>query len=225
MASGRRDTDLVTAKRLTETQAFTALCYAADGECILAGGRSKFVCIYHVREQLLLKKFEISCNHSLDGVDDFISRRKITEFGNMSLVEERGENRDAELALPGVKKGDLSSRSFKPEVRVTAVRFSPTGRAWAAASTEGVLVYSLDRSMVFDPFELTRDVTPATIRAALKEKDYSQAVVMALRLNEDPLTVEVVEGVPKDAVEFVCRALPQASAAVYVDRLGEGILP
>ncbi|XP_077530053.1 periodic tryptophan protein 2 homolog [Haemaphysalis longicornis] len=215
LTSGRRDTDLVTAKRLTNTQAFSTLCYSADGECILAAGRSKFVCIYHVREQLLLKKFEVTCNHSLDAVDDFISRRKITEFGNMALVEERAAAEETALSLPGVKKGDLSSRSFKPEVRVSAVSFSPTGRAWAAASTEGVLIYSLDHSLVFDPFELEKGVTPATIRAAAREKDYVRAVMAAFRLNEDDLTTEVVEGVPIGEVELVCRSLPQ----VYVEKL------
>ncbi|EEC00465.1 WD-repeat protein, putative [Ixodes scapularis] len=215
LASGRRDTDLITAKRLTRSQAFTALCYTADGECILAAGRSKFVCIYHVREQLLLKKFEISCNHSLDGIDDFVSRRKMTEFGNMALVEEREAAQEAALSLPGVKKGDLSSRGFKPEVRVSGVCFSPTGRSWAAVTTEGVLVYSLDQSLVFDPFELEQNVTPATIRAAAKEKDYARAITTAFRLNEDALTTEVVESVPPESVELVARSLPQ----VYVEKL------
>lgn len=215
LTSGRRDTDIITAKRLSQTQAFTTLCYSADGECILAAGRSKFVCIYHVREQLLLKKFEVTCNHSLDAVDDFISRRKITEFGNMALVEERAASEDTALSLPGVKKGDLSSRSFKPEVRVSAVSFSPTGRAWAAATTEGVLVYSLDNTLVFDPFELEQGVTPATIRAAAREKDYVRAVVAAFRLNEDELTTEVIEGIPVGEIDLVCRSLPQ----VYVEKL------
>lgn len=50
-------------------RAFTTLCYSADGTCILAGGRSKNVCIYNVRESILLKKYEITQNRSLDGVD------------------------------------------------------------------------------------------------------------------------------------------------------------
>lgn len=50
-------------------RAFTTLCYSADGESILAGGMSKFVCIYHVKEQILRKKFEISCNLSLDAME------------------------------------------------------------------------------------------------------------------------------------------------------------
>lgn len=50
-------------------RAFTSLCYTADGSCILAGGQSKNVCIYNVAEGLLLKKFEITQNRSLDAVD------------------------------------------------------------------------------------------------------------------------------------------------------------
>lgn len=62
------DADVVSAKKSLETKFFTSITYSADGECILAGGKSKFVCIYHVREGLLLKKFEITQNLSLDGM-------------------------------------------------------------------------------------------------------------------------------------------------------------
>ena len=50
-------------------RSFTSLCYSADGESILAGGQSKFVCIYNVKEQMLMKKFEISCNLSFDAME------------------------------------------------------------------------------------------------------------------------------------------------------------
>ena len=50
-------------------RSFTALCYSADGESVLAGGLSKFVCIYNIREQLLVKKFEISSNLSFDAME------------------------------------------------------------------------------------------------------------------------------------------------------------
>jgi len=41
-----------------------------------------------------------------------------------------------------------------------AVQFSPTGRSWAAASTEGLLVYSLDESLFFNPYQVrTFDAT------------------------------------------------------------------
>lgn len=51
------------------SRSFTSLCYSADGDSVLAGGLSKFVCIYNVREQLLVKKFEISTNLSFDAME------------------------------------------------------------------------------------------------------------------------------------------------------------
>lgn len=53
----------------------------------------------------------------------------MTEFGNIDLIEEREtrEGGNVKLKLPGVYKGDLAARTFKPEVNVFDVKFSPTG--------------------------------------------------------------------------------------------------
>lgn len=42
----------------------------------------------------------------------------MTEFGNLALVEEREEREGGAVAvkLPGVKRGDMCSRTTKPEV-------------------------------------------------------------------------------------------------------------
>lgn len=71
-----------------------------------------------------------------------------------------------------------------------------TGRSWAAASTEGLLIYSLDASLVFDPYDLDMDVTPTSIRRQLRKKEWTSAIVLAFRLNETPLIREVLETVP-----------------------------
>ena len=91
----------------------------------------------------------------------------------------------------------MSARGQRPEVRVAELQFSPTGRDFAATTTEGLIIYSLDSKLVFDPFELNVDITPATIRAAVKREDYGAALVMSLRLNETDLVREVVEQVGK----------------------------
>lgn len=62
------------------TRSFTTLCYSADGQSILAGGLSKFVCIYNVKEQILMKKFEISCNFSLDAMEVCEHRSQVFSF-------------------------------------------------------------------------------------------------------------------------------------------------
>uniref|UniRef100_A0A2K6PG69 PWP2 small subunit processome component n=1 Tax=Rhinopithecus roxellana TaxID=61622 RepID=A0A2K6PG69_RHIRO len=218
LKTGRKELDKITAKHAAKGKAFTTLCYSADGQSILAGGMSKFVCIYHVREQILMKRFEISCNLSLDAMEEFLNRRKMTEFGNLALIDQdAGQEDGVAIPLPGVRKGDMSSRHFKPEIRVTSLRFAPTGRCWAATTTEGLLIYSLDTRVLFDPFELDTSVTPGRVREALRQQDFTRAILMALRLNESKLVQEALEAVPRGEIEVVTSSLPE----LYVEKVLE----
>lgn len=89
------------------------------------------------------------------------------------------------------------------------------GRSFAATTTEGLLVFSLDSNLVFEPFDLSEDITPKSIRNTLKSKDYSRAFIMALKLNESKLTREVYESIPPESVSIVVQTLP----ASYVERV------
>uniref|UniRef100_A0A8C5DY81 Small-subunit processome Utp12 domain-containing protein n=1 Tax=Gouania willdenowi TaxID=441366 RepID=A0A8C5DY81_GOUWI len=216
LETGRKETDKITAKQSAKGKSFLSLCYSADGESILAGGQSKFVCIYSAKEQMLMKKFEISCNLSFDAMEEFLDRRKMTEFGSLALVDEgAGDEDGVDISLPGVRKGDMSSRHFKPEIRVSSLRFSPTGRSFAATSTEGLLIYSLDGSLVFDPYDLDLDVTPSSVRSQLRLQEWASAIVLAFRLNEAALKQEVLETVPHQQIAVVCASLPD----IYVEKL------
>ncbi|KAG9313612.1 WD40-repeat-containing domain protein [Chiua virens] len=194
ISGGRKAGDRVSAANSTSTQAFTSMAYTADGTCILAGGNSKYVVLYDVREGVLVKMFQISENLSLDGTEEFLDSRKVNSAGiNMDLIDDRGEASDLEdrmdTTLPGAVRGagDLSARKYRQEVRTKCVRFSPTGRAWAAASTEGLLIYALDESLAFDPFDLTIDLTPQSVLEVLADRAYLKALVLAFRLNEKPI--------------------------------------
>ncbi|XP_078051731.1 periodic tryptophan protein 2 homolog isoform X2 [Augochlora pura] len=217
LGSGRSEIDFITAKKNLQGKAFNTLCYSADGTCILAGGLSKNICIYNVQEYIIVKKFVITQNRSFDAVDDIINRRNMTEFGNLALVEEREENEggNVTLRLPGVKSGDMASRIMKPEVRVYSLQFSPTGQAWAAATTEGLLIYSLDVGMVFDPFELELGITPETVKMTLNEKEYTKALLMAIKLNEKLLIKQVLENIPSTNIDLTVAALPE----IYVEKV------
>ncbi|KAF5295110.1 hypothetical protein FQA39_LY13261 [Lamprigera yunnana] len=217
LGSGVSDTNLISAKKILQAKAFTSICYSADGEYILAGGQSKNVCIYNVKEGIIIKKFEITQNRSFDAVDDFINRRKMTVYGNKDLVEEReeAEGGNVKLRLPGVRKGDMASRAFKPEVRVFSLQFSPTGQMWAAATTEGLLIYSLNAGLIFDPWNLQLGVTPIAARQALADEDYTNALMMAMRINEVNLIQEVIEQIPYKDVELIISNL----SIQYVERL------
>ena len=70
--------------------------------------------------------------------------------------------------VSGAERGaDGSSRRTREEARSTCVRFSPTGREWAACTTDGLLLYSLDEAAVFDPSDLDESVTPEAVQVRL----------------------------------------------------------
>lgn len=83
--------------------------------------------------------------------------------------------------------------------------FTPTarspGRCWAATTTEGLLIYSLDSQILFDPFELDTSVTPGRVREALRQREFTRAILLALRLNEHKLVQEALEAVPREESE------------------------
>ena len=222
---GRRVGDKVTAQRLAEAAAhFTSLCYTADGRAILAGGRSKFVCIYNVEHQILLKKFQITRNRSLDGIERILNSSRMTEAGPLELLSEDEDISDREdIRLPGVRKGDMSARQKRLEICVKCVQFSPTGRMWATVCTEGLLVYSLDAGVTFDPFDLSMEVTRDNVLSTLREKHYSAALGMSFRLNEKDLIVSVMESIPTADVELIVQNLPLSLVERFLSVLAERV--
>ena len=223
ISGGRKLDDRVSAANSTSTKSFNSLAYTADGRCVIAGGNSKYVVLYDVREGegVMVKKFQISENLSLDGTQESLDSRKVNEAGiNVDLIDDR-DGSDLEdrmdTSLPGASRGagDMYIRRFRQEARTKCVQFSSTGRAWAAASTEGLLIYSLDETVTFDPFDLTLDLTPQSILEALDSHEHLKALVMGFRLNEKPLIQRVYEKIPRGDIRLITRQLP----VVYVPLL------
>lgn len=77
IAGGRKINDRMTSNNNAASRYFTSVCYSADGACVLAGGNSRYVCIYEVSQQILLKKFQVSYNRSLDGVLDEVRLKQL----------------------------------------------------------------------------------------------------------------------------------------------------
>ncbi|KAL8781050.1 MAG: hypothetical protein Q9194_000556 [Teloschistes cf. exilis] len=219
VSGGRKLSDRRIAANIAGSKNFNCISYSLDGNCLLAGGNSKYICLYDVLSGSLLKKFTVSVNLSLQGTQEFLNSRDLTDAGPVGLLDINAEASDLEdridRRLPGSGRGDASLRRTLPEVRVTAVDFSPTGRAFCAASTEGLLIYSLDRDLQFDPFDLDIDITRATTLKALDEKSYLRALVMAFRLNESFLLKKVFQATPLAEIGRLVRELP----TVYLARL------
>lgn len=240
ISGGRKVTDRRTAANAAGTKSFNTIAYSADGSCLLAAGNSKYICLYDVGTGSLCKKFTVSINTSLDGTQEFLNSKNMTEAGPRALIDETGEASDLEdridRALPGARRGDPGVRRTRPEVRVTAVAFSPTSQSFCAASTEGLLIYSLDTTFVFDPFDLDISITPDSILATLEaaksstsssalatqttdidttNPSFLKALIMSFRLNESNLIRTVYESIPPQDISHIVRSLP----TVYLPRM------
>lgn len=218
--SGRFLNDKFEAKNSARSKFFTTINYSFDGLTLIAGGFNNSICLYDISNEVLLRRFRVSLNMLLDGTQEYLNSSKMTEFGSIDLIDDAGENSDfddrVDNSLPGSKRGgDPSLRNVRPEIRISAIQFSPTAMSFAAASTEGVLIYSIDDELVFDPFNLDIDITPETIEQTLAEKEYLNALIMAFRLNENYLIEKVYESIPIKDIKLIAASLPN----VYVDRL------
>lgn len=81
-------------------------------------------------------------------------------------------------------------------------------RSFVAASTQGVLTYSLDVITNFDPYQLDSSITPQKIKNSVSKENYLDALMQSLKLNDLDLVKLAFESVPRDEINFIVKALP-----------------
>jgi periodic tryptophan protein 2 len=215
---GRKQTDARASTNSTWGDHFTTVSYSPDGSIVIAGGNSKFVCMYEVTQRILVKKFEITSNRSLDGVLDKLDSRNMTEAGiPKQLINDDEEEKfnnfeqllELKRSMPGVQFGDYSSRKHIPKaIQSKQVCFSPSGESWAVASTEGLMIFSQNSEATFDPISLDLEITPDNIELAFKQHEFSKALLMSLRLNEKEYILNILEHCPPSEIPLIIRSVP-----------------
>ena len=215
ISGGRSALSRVTAKNQSGGRCFRSLCFSADGRTILAGGNSKFVCMYDVDQRLLMKKFVLSNNLALDGVRMQLNSANVTDAGPVEdiLLDDDSDDPNAPPAPPRIL-GRRSERITRLAARCACVRFSPDNRSWAAASTEGLVLFSLDEVTNFDPTGLELSTTPSAVVQAAERGDFGTALSMALCLNEAELVRGTWQRVPNKHISLIAGGLP----SIYLER-------
>jgi len=87
LGGGRIEQGKLVAKKDTSNKHFKSLCYSADGDYVLAGGRSKYICLYEVRHRLLIKRFRVSVNRAFDGMLDKLNSKNIKDQININEID------------------------------------------------------------------------------------------------------------------------------------------
>ena len=86
--------------------------------------------------------------------------------------------------MPGAKKpnnAQVIKRQTKLAIRIKAIKFSPDGTQFAAATTEGLIIYSLNNDInLFNPLEIDETVTIDNIIAKVKSEQYLSSILVRL---------------------------------------------
>ncbi|KAL6776538.1 UTP1 [Auxenochlorella protothecoides x Auxenochlorella symbiontica] len=222
VAGGRLASDARTAGNTSSGRAFTSLAYSPDGALLFAGGASRYVCVYDVAERVLLRRFATTANASLDGVRDMLNSKNMSDAGPLDAINDGSDDDDLLPDTLARRDDDLPGARRVAVARVRAVALSPSGRSWAAATTSGVALYSLDAAgaAAFDPTDLAEGVTPEAALRALRSGAHLRALLLALRLGEAELTRHVLLSTPREHVPGVVRLLPPALAPGLLATLG-----
>jgi periodic tryptophan protein 2 len=83
---------------------------------------------------------------------------------------------------------------------------------WVAATTEGMLLYSLATETLFDPTNLTEDTSVPAIHRLIGNGAYLKALLVAVRLADPEHIRHVMYSVPPDDMPRLVAAMPSAVA-------------
>ena len=89
----------------------------------------------------------------------------------------------ADANMPGAKKlnnAQVINRRTKLAIRIKDIKFSPDGTQFAAATTEGLVIYSLKNDInLFNPVEIDENVTIDNIISQVKSGQHLTALLVS----------------------------------------------
>ena len=207
---GRLKDDHNVSKKSTKNWYFNSVWFNSTGEFILGGGNSKYICMYDSQHKVLVKRFVISQNRSLDGVLNKLNSKNINEFGEFNDENESDADwdKDEDENLPGVKKPNKIKRTTKLAVKTKSVKFSPDGKSFAWATTEGIIIFGIVNSNVFVPLDLDIEVTLENLILELKKRNFLQAIIMSLKFNQIKIIEKTFELIPESVIPIISSNFP-----------------
>lgn len=235
---------------LNRNQHFNSIAYVSSGRMLIAGSKnSAHVCVYNTDSYSLLYTLTLTSNRSFSGILRELNSRYMTEYGNSiqeydlsdddETVEGAAERRriQANSALPGVQSSELMKKTKR--FHVWQVSCSPDGRQFAAATSHGLYVYSMDSFIktpnyvkealksvgTFQPQLLTKNVTTGNVLKALENKEYTRAFILALALNDFNTLLRCYEAVPIGSIGQVVASIDTEFIGVLLNFIRAVINP
>lgn len=209
---------------------FTTIAFSPEGERLVAGGESKWIVMYHALQGYVVRKWPVTTNLDLLGAEEQYQWRQMSEGGYLGDIDIEDDDAQLQkrkvLELPGSRHRHHATGKRKTErsARTAHLCFAATGTEFAAATTDGLLLFSTRHTRPrFLPLQqqLTAAVTANSVAAALRNGQHVLALVGALTLGDALLGVECLRCMPAESIPVAVAAVPAAAFPLFVRWVSE----
>ena len=207
---GRLNYEKVTAKNSSRNKYLNCICYNLSGNLLICGGNSQYVLIYDMVYQILIKKFVLTHNRSLNGILYKLNSKNYKDTDNILLNLEDEIDSEDELEIKNKIRNQLpgNKNNIIPEIKINSVQFSNTNRAFAVGSTEGIYIFSLDKSLSFSKLSLDINVTIDDAINCFKSGNYLKGIIFSIYLNQIKIIDNFIKTIPMKQIELISTKLP-----------------
>ena len=206
---GRLNEEKIMAKNSSRNKFLNSICYNLPGNLLICGGNSQYVLIYDMNYQILVKKFVLTHNRSLNG----LLYKLNSKFDNdKSILQNENNGFDSEDEIEFNKKqknilpGNL--KNLIPEVKINCIQFSNTNRSFAVSTNEGVYIFSLDKSLSFNKLSIGIEVTTKDAIDSFKEGNFLKGVLYSIYLKKIDLLNKYFNSIPLSKVQLIVDKMP-----------------
>ena len=217
---GRLNEEKIAAKNATRNKYLNSIHYNLPGNLLICGGNSQYVLIYDMQYQILIKKFVLTHNRSLNGL---LYKLNSKYDNNKTLLQQDNNGLDSEdeLEYNNKQKNILpgNKTNLIPEVKINSIKFSNTNRSFAVGTTEGIYIYSLDKSLSFNKLSISIEVTLKDALDAFENNNYIKGIIYSIYLKKIDLLDKYFNSIPISQVQLIVDKIPFSLVSPLLDYL------
>ena len=216
---GRLNDEKISAKNATRNKYLNTIHYNLPGNLLICGGNSQYVLIYDMQYQILVKKFVLTHNRSLNG----LLYKLNSKYDNKTIlqIENNGLDSEDELEFNNKQKNILPGNKSPliPEVKINSIQFSNTNRSFAVGTTEGIYIYSLDKSLSFSKLSIGIEVTLKDAIDAFSDGNYIKGIIYSIYLKKIDILDKYFDSIPISKVQLIVDKIPFNLVSPLLDYL------
>ena len=223
---GRKQLDRVMAKNNSANKHFNTISYNLSGNLILAGGNSPYICIYDVNFGLMMKKFKLTNNRSLDGILQILNSGANKDDLDNNEKDYDSQDSEWEKEETGITIGKSvkEKKKFNLPIKISKVIFSGTNRNFYIACSEGIFSYSLDSLSdltINKELLIDENVSPQKAVIAFQNKNFSQAICYSIYLQSHELLEKFINNIDMKEADIIITKLPLSCCLMLCDFLAK----